>query len=152
MFIYKEGDTLKALYSVDQLLTYCFALQPVSSKGTLSIQLLDYNNPSSKDYAGSCCDCCGAFGWCPNDCDNFFRIFVTSYPYNIFNSLSPWSRWETFVLGEDSFDFPGYGQSVGSGLTNPLTYHFTGRWPVCCFVVYYFIDEVFIPYFLKQYY
>ncbi|XP_078363782.1 uncharacterized protein LOC144648000, partial [Oculina patagonica] len=103
--------------------------QPVSSKGTLSIQLIDYNNPSHKDYGGSCCDCCGAFGWCPGDCENFFRLLVTQYPYTFQNAQSPWARWETYILGDDSFNFPGYGQTVGSGLKNPLTYHFSGKWP-----------------------
>lgn len=129
LLVHKEGTAQLSTYFINYLFLPSL-LQPVSSKGTLSIQLLDYNNPSSKDYAGSCCDCCGVFGWCPNDCENFFRIIVTSYPYNFFSALSPWERWETFVLGDDSFDFPGYGQTVGSSLHNPLMYHFTGRWPV----------------------
>ncbi|KAJ7351720.1 hypothetical protein OS493_035784 [Desmophyllum pertusum] len=105
----------------------------VNAKGTLSIQLLDYNNPSSKDYNGGCCDCCGVLiGYCPaNECDNFFRLFVATYPYTFFSALSPWTRWETHIIAEDSdsFYFPGYGHTVGAGLKNPLTYHFTGRWP-----------------------
>ena len=114
-----------------------FFLQPVSSKGTLSIQLIDYYNPTSKDYGGSCCDCCGVFGYCLSDCENFFWLIVTSYPYTFFSALSPWAKWETDVLGDDSFDFPGYGHSVASGLKNPLTYHFTVRWPVrlICYLI-----------------
>ena len=103
----------------------------MNPKGTLSIQLLDFNNPSGKDYSGSCCDCCGAFGWCPNDCENFFQIYVASYPFSIFSFFNPWKRWETYVLGDDSFTFPGYGHIIGKdGLRNPLTYHFDGPWPV----------------------
>ena len=103
----------------------------MNPKGTLSIQLLDFNNPSGKDYSGSCCDCCGAFGWCPNDCENFFQIFVASYPLSIFSFFHAWKRWETYVLGDDSFTFPGYGHIIGKdGLRNPLTYHFDGPWPV----------------------
>ena len=103
----------------------------MNPKGTLSIQLLDFNNPSGKDYGGSCCDCCGAFGWCPNDCENFFQIYVASYPFSIFSFFNPWKRWETYVLGDDSFTFPGYGHIIGKdGLRNPLTYHFDGPWPV----------------------
>lgn len=103
----------------------------MNPKGTLSIQLLDFNNPRSKDYSGSCCDCCGAFGWCPNDCENFFRIYVASYPLSVFSFFNPWKRWETYVLGDDSFTFPGYGHIIGKdGLRNPLTYHFDGPWPV----------------------
>ena len=113
-----------------------FLLQPVSAAGTLSIQLVDYNNPSSKDNAGSCCDCCGAFGWCPNDCENFFKLIVAPYPLSFFSFLDhlSWKHWETFILGDDSFSFPGYGHTVGANnLKNPLTYHFNGRWPVRCF-------------------
>lgn len=103
----------------------------MNPKGTLSIQLLDFNNPRSKDYSGSCCDCCGVFGWCPNDCENFFRIYVASYPLSVFSFFNPWKRWETYILGDDSFTFPGYGHIIGKdGLRNPLTYHFDGPWPV----------------------
>ena len=113
-----------------------FLLQNVCAKGTLSIQLLDYNNPRSKDYNGDCCDCCSFFGSCPNDCENFFKLTVTKYPYTVFTALSPWVRWETYIMGDDSFSFPGFGDTVGNGLTNPLTYHFNQRWPVrlVCFL------------------
>lgn len=113
-----------------------FLLQNVCAKGTLSIQLLDYNNPRSKDYNGDCCDCCSFFGSCPNDCENFFKLTVTKYPYTVFTALSPWVRWETYIMGDDSFSFPGFGDTVGNGLTNPLIYHFNQRWPVrlVCFL------------------
>ena len=92
----------------------------------MSIQLVDYNNPSSKDNAGSCCDCCGAFGWCPNDCENFFKLFVVSYPLSVSSFLRAWKHWETYILGDESFSFPGNGQTVGANdLKNPLTYHFS---------------------------
>ena len=113
----------------------------MNPKGTLSIQLLDFNNPSGKDYSGSCCDCCGAFGWCPNDCENFFQIFVASYPLSIFSFFHAWKRWETYVLGDDSFTFPGYGHIIGKdGLRNPLTYHFDGPWPVRYFSLSVFLN------------
>lgn len=113
-----------------------FLLQNVCAKGTLSIQLLDYNNPRSKDYNGDCCDCCSFFGSCPNDCENFFKLTVTKYPYTVFTALSPWVRWETYIMGDDSFSFPGFGDTIGNGLTNPLIYHFNQRWPVrlVCFL------------------
>lgn len=113
-----------------------FLLQNVCAKGTLSIQLLDYNNPRSKDYNGDCCDCCSFFGSCPNDCENFFKLTVTKYPYTVFTALSPWVRWETYIMGDDSFSFPGFGDTVGNGLTNPLIYHFNQRWLVrlVCFL------------------
>ena len=118
--------------------------QPVVAKGTLSIQLLDFNNPSGKDYDGGCCDCCGAFGWCPNDCENFFRFFVAPYPLSLFSIFYAWKHWETYILGDDSFSFPGYGQTVGANnLRNPLTYHFDGQWPVrfsFVFIVYQTVD------------
>ena len=107
-----------------------YFLQPASAKGTLSIQLLDYKNPKSRDHAGDCCDCCGAFGWCPNDCENFFKVYVAPYPLSFVSFLSAWKHWETYILGDDSFTFPGSGQTIGAGgLTNPLTYHFDGSWP-----------------------
>ena len=39
-------------------------------------------------------------------------------------------------MGDDSFSFPGFGDTVGNGLTNPLIYHFNQRWPVrlVCFL------------------
>ena len=106
-----------------------FSLQPVSAKGTLSIQLVDYNNPSSQDYKGYCCD--AYFVSCTNECENYFKLFVAPYPitYHL-NYLSAWKHWQTHVLGDDRFSFPGSGQTIGDGLTNPLTYHFDGSWPV----------------------
>ena len=104
----------------------------MNAKGTLSIQLLDYNNPRSKDHAGDCCDCCGLFSWCPNRCETFFKVYVAPYPLSFISFLSAWKHWETYILGYDSFSFPGYGHTVGANIRNPLTYHFNDRWPVRC--------------------
>ena len=106
------------------------SFQVSHAKGTLSIQFVDYNNPSSRDNAGSCCDCCSFFGYCPNKCDNFFRLYAVPYPVNHYGVSSAWNHWETHVMsGGDSFSFPGYGQSLGNH-NNPVTYHFNGRWQV----------------------
>ena len=109
-------------------------MQPVGAKTSLSIELVDYSNPTSLDYAGYCCDCCGAWGWCPNDCDNFFELYVAPHPLSSSSASSAWIFWQTYILGGDSFSFPGSGQALGSGLTNPLIYHFVGSWPVRCFM------------------
>ena len=105
--------------------------------GTVSIQLIDYRNPSHRNYGGSCCDP-GIWwlGFCPNACENFLRNFrLVSYPAD---SGQTWISWTTYVVVRDNSDFPGYGSTLGSGLKNPLTYHFQGAWPVsssimpCC--------------------
>ena len=36
---------------------------------------------------------------------------------------------ETKVLGDDNFQFPGVGESLGTNLLNPLTYNFSS-WQV----------------------
>ena len=41
----------------------------VDAGSTLKLQMLNFANPSGRDYSGSCCD---AFCW--SDCDTIFRF------------------------------------------------------------------------------
>jgi len=41
----------------------------VDAGATLRLQMLNFRNPSEKDYGGSCCDT-----WCWTDCDHIFRF------------------------------------------------------------------------------
>lgn len=104
--------------------------QDVICKGTLSIQLIDYKNPSHRNYAGTCCDPGLWFlSWCPNECENFLRNFrLVSYPAASWKDT--WKKWTTYVCVRDDSNFPGYGSSLGPGFNNPLTYHFDDAWPV----------------------
>ena len=95
-----------------------------SGWGLLSIRLVNYKNPSHTLFNGECCD---TLTWCSsNQCESYFKFCVTSLgslqQCNLGSS-------KTKVLGDDDFQFPGNGGSLGTDLLNPLTYNFSS-WQV----------------------
>ena len=93
------------------------------SKLTLTLQPLDYYNRESEDYSGSCCDFL-----CFSDCDNWFKFCITTFPVSDFSKCRRYAI--TNVLGDDNFQFPGYGRTLGANVRSPLVIQFDGRWPV----------------------
>lgn len=91
--------------------------------GLLSIRLVNYKNPDSALFNGECCD---TVGFCIDQCENFFKFCVTSLGSVKTCNLG---STETKVLGDDDFNFPGVGGSLGTNLLNPLTYNFSS-WQV----------------------
>ena len=92
-------------------------------KAKVTLQLLDYRNPAHKSLDGSCCEV--GFGVCLLPCDNWFSICVKQVPMK----HSPCIKtFKTKVLYEnkDNFYFPGYEQSLGNRLTNPLKLTYDG--------------------------
>eukprot|EP00794_Sanderia_malayensis_P020236 gene20236-22215_t len=100
-------------------------LKIIQGSGYLKVQFRYYNNPSSKAYNGKCCESHLTF-WCHNDCDNWLKFCVTKLPVKSWSQCDVYKR--TRVLGDDSFTFPSYGQSLGPGFTNPLEWKFTHAW------------------------
>ena len=95
------------------------------SDGKFEIDLLAYQNSKSKLRSGSCCDDLTNIFGCWGDCDNYFEICWRDYPktsgacraYNV-----------TKVMGDDKFTFPLGAGVLGTGLSNPLQFHFKGAW------------------------
>ena len=96
----------------------------VLGKAKVTIQLVDYKNMESKSWAGVCCD--GGYLICPLKCDNWFEICVKNVSMK--NSDPCIKSFQTKVLYEndDDFYFPGFGQSLGIGVKNPLELVFDG--------------------------
>ena len=89
----------------------------------MTLQPLDYYNGGSLDYGGSCCDLL-----CLTECDNWFKFCITAFPVSDFRYCRLYAV--TRVLGDDDFHFPGYGQSIGNNVNNPLRYRASDPWPV----------------------
>ena len=92
---------------------------------TLTLQPLDYYNRGSEDYNGRCCDDI----FCISDCDNWFKFCITFFPVSDFGKCRLFAV--TSVLGDDNFNFPGYGRSLGRNVVSPLVVKFSEQWPVC---------------------
>ena len=58
-----------SLHSLISRIRWSQALTPVDAGATLKLQMVRYENPSSKNYDGSCCDL-----FCWSNCDHIFRF------------------------------------------------------------------------------
>lgn len=100
------------------------SLQGVFGKARVTIQLVDYKNTGSKSYDGNCCEV--GYRFCPLSCDNWFSICVKKIPMKNFNSCIKTFKTKVIYQDNDNFYFPGYGQDLGDGLTNPLKLTYDG--------------------------
>lgn len=88
------------------------------------MRLVNYRNSGHTLFNGECCD---TLTWCSsNQCENYFKFCVTSLGSSQQCNLG---SSKTKVLGDDDFQFPGIGGSLGTDLLNPLTYNFSS-WKV----------------------
>ena len=87
----------------------------------LEVELLSYENPTSRRSNGECCDGNRSASICNDTCENYFS-FCLRVP---FVSCGDWYA-TTGVVANDSITF---GNTVGQGnLSNPFTFHGT-EWP-----------------------
>ena len=82
--------------------------------------MITFNNPQHRLHDGSCCDI--AISTCKDNCDNYFKICLTS-PSS--RSRCDIGKTETGELGQDSISF---GSKLGKQ-SNPLVYGLT-KWEV----------------------
>ena len=104
------------------MLSYMLFLK-VEGKTHISVQFTTFHNPQSKDYVGECCDNLGNL-WCFLECDNWFKFCFTTLPID--DTKPCIYSVTTYVLGDDRFNFPGFGHSIGNNILNPIQFLFDG--------------------------
>ena len=101
-----------------------FFFQGVFGKAKVTLQLIDYKNTGSKSWGGGCCD--GGYLICPLKCDNWFEICVKQIPMKTVDPCIETFQTKVLYDNDDDFYFPGFEQSLGKDLKNPLVLTYDG--------------------------
>lgn len=94
---------------------------PLNADYELNIRVVRYENPSHRDFHGSCCDI-----FC-HSCDTYLR-FCLRPPGHSTNTIGGYCPQE-LLTGEVGGDDITFGNTVG-GLSNPLSVSGVGTWLV----------------------
>lgn len=124
--VYKLLDWTVSRMTEEMCKLYIVCLLQVISHGKVEVKFLYYRNPSWEDYGGDCCD--PSFFVCVNECDNFFEFCYRNY-----SSTGPClvhKITDNFDENDDDFAFPIGTGVLGNGVSNPVSFAFSGKWPV----------------------
>ena len=95
-------------------------------------QLESYQNPTHSLQNGDCCDGDqNTMGVCTDPCDNVFTFCVKESTDTGSNLAPPFCPFLRDVSGvfQDNDDI-SFGEDLGNGVSNPLTFNRSGAWPV----------------------
>jgi hypothetical protein len=116
------GDSqITAVSSIVLLHTLLLLPTSVDAGAVLALQMVQYSNPSSKDWDGACCD-----PFCWSACDHIFH-FSLDLGNSDDNSKGTYYWSQTSGTFQDQ-NVNNFGADI-AGVSNPIVYIFLPQWP-----------------------